>query len=186
MDVNQLVAITPTVYGIETFELVNTMAYLLDSWNYIYRLRYAPKSVRQQRSKATMRSAHLKYLSKVKVKQRWWSNSTYCLRYWNVTTNKIGTSITNVATIPTACGIETRNSSIRLARKLFHVCNSAYRSRYWNWSDPPWDILKNSDRCNSAYCLRYWNATLSKLPCIMSRCNSTYRLRYWNFSSYAS
>ena len=38
--------------------------------NSTYRLRYAPKGARQQRSKATMRSAHLKYLSKAKVKQR--------------------------------------------------------------------------------------------------------------------
>ena len=51
------------------------------SCNSAYRLRYAPKGARQQRNKATMRSAHLKYLSKAKVKRRWWSNSTYCLRY---------------------------------------------------------------------------------------------------------
>ena len=38
--------------------------------NSTYRLRYAPQSVRQQRSKATMRSAHRKCLSKAKVKQR--------------------------------------------------------------------------------------------------------------------
>ena len=40
------------------------------SCNSTYRLRYAPKGTRQQRSKATMRSAHLKYLSKAKVKRR--------------------------------------------------------------------------------------------------------------------
>ena len=51
--------------------------------NNTYLLRYAPKGARQQRSKATMRSAHLKCLSKAKVKRRWWSNSTYRLRYWN-------------------------------------------------------------------------------------------------------
>ena len=38
--------------------------------NNTYRLRYAPKGARQQRSKATMRSAHLKYLNEEKVKQR--------------------------------------------------------------------------------------------------------------------
>ena len=38
--------------------------------NSAYRLRYAPKGARQQRSKATMRSAHLKYLNEEKVKQR--------------------------------------------------------------------------------------------------------------------
>ena len=49
--------------------------------NSTYRLRYAPKDARPQRSSATMRSAHLKYLNEEKVKQRWWGNSTYRLRY---------------------------------------------------------------------------------------------------------
>ena len=40
------------------------------SCNNTYRLRYAPQSVRQQRSRAMMRSTHRKYLSKAKVKQR--------------------------------------------------------------------------------------------------------------------
>ena len=35
-----------------------------------YRLRYAPKGARRQRSKATMKSAHLKYLSKARAKRR--------------------------------------------------------------------------------------------------------------------
>ena len=39
--------------------------------NNTYRLRYAPQSVRQQRSKATIRPTHCKYLNEVKVKQRW-------------------------------------------------------------------------------------------------------------------
>ena len=37
--------------------------------NSTYCLRYAPKGARQQRSKATMRSAHRKYLSEAKIKQ---------------------------------------------------------------------------------------------------------------------
>ena len=37
--------------------------------NSTYRSRYAPKGARQQRSKATMRSAHLKYLNEEKVKR---------------------------------------------------------------------------------------------------------------------
>ena len=40
------------------------------SCNSTYRLRYVKKGVRQQRSKATMRSAYLKYLNEVKVKRR--------------------------------------------------------------------------------------------------------------------
>ena len=51
--------------------------------NSTYRLRYASQSVRQQRSKATMRPTHCKYLNEEKVKQKWSSNSTYRLRYWN-------------------------------------------------------------------------------------------------------
>ena len=52
--------------------VVDFVAIITDevSCNSTYRLRYAPKGARQQRSKATMRSAHLKYLSKAKVKRR--------------------------------------------------------------------------------------------------------------------
>ena len=42
----------------------------LTSCNSTYRLRYAPKGARPQRRKATIRSAHLKYLNEVKVKRR--------------------------------------------------------------------------------------------------------------------
>ena len=42
-----------------------------------YRLRYAQKGARQQRSRATMRSAHLKCLNEVKVIR----DSAYRLRY---------------------------------------------------------------------------------------------------------
>ena len=49
--------------------LVPTRTAVMISCNSTYRLRYAPKGARQQRSKATMRSAHLKCLNEVKVKQ---------------------------------------------------------------------------------------------------------------------
>ena len=78
-----IVATAPTVYGIETRITCAKAQTILLCCNSTYRLRYAPKGARQQRSKATMRSAHLKYLNEVKVKQKWWGNSTYCLRYWN-------------------------------------------------------------------------------------------------------
>ena len=64
------VATVLTVYGIETDYDRIVHPYCLLSCNSTYRLRYAPKGARQQRSKATMRSAHLKYLNEVKVKQR--------------------------------------------------------------------------------------------------------------------
>ena len=38
--------------------------------NSTYRLWYAPKGARRQRSEVTMKSAHLKYLSEARVKQR--------------------------------------------------------------------------------------------------------------------
>ena len=44
---------------------------IIESCNSTYRSRYAPKGARQQRSRATMKSAHLKYLSEARVKQRW-------------------------------------------------------------------------------------------------------------------
>ena len=66
---NTRVATTPTARGIETLGSSSPITALL-SCNNTYRLRYAPKGARQQRSKATMRSAHLKYLNEVKVKQR--------------------------------------------------------------------------------------------------------------------
>ena len=47
-----------------------TIEIITANCNSTYRLRYAPQSVRQQRSEATMRPTHCKYLSKAKVKQR--------------------------------------------------------------------------------------------------------------------
>ena len=59
-----------TVYGIETKQPLSSSFRFNACCNSPYRLRYAPKGARQQRSEATMRSAHLKYLSEAKVKQR--------------------------------------------------------------------------------------------------------------------
>ena len=87
------VATAPTVYGIETLKwnrwvyyiysllqqhlpftvlkpcLVSFVILLRKSCNSTYRSRYAPKGARQQRNKATMRSAHLKYLNAEKAKR---------------------------------------------------------------------------------------------------------------------
>ena len=78
------VATVLTVYGIETRQTFCQDLLMREGCNSTYRLRYALKGARQQRSKATMRSAHLKCLSKAKAKQRWWSNTTYRLWYWNI------------------------------------------------------------------------------------------------------
>lgn len=59
--VRPAVATVPTVYGIETHEqlYLNQNPLISYSCNSTYRLRYATKGARQQRSKATMRPAHL-------------------------------------------------------------------------------------------------------------------------------
>ena len=103
--------------------------------NSTYRLRYAPKGARQQRSKATMRAAHRKCLSKAKVKRRWWSNSTYRLRYWNCT-----------------CAIFCSTNFLVLQQCLpFTVLKPLFNSA----------ILLNEECCNSTYRLRYWNINVS-------------------------
>ena len=53
------VATVLTVYGIETVDAGIRIPYILQGCNSTYRLRYATKGARQQRSEATMRSAHL-------------------------------------------------------------------------------------------------------------------------------
>ena len=99
--------------------------------NSTYRLWYAPKGARQQRSRATMRSAHLKCLNEVKAKQSWqenmltiysietqlqhlqvldvqfWWNSTYRLRYWNLW-SVFSNTISWVATVLMICDIRRR------------------------------------------------------------------------------
>ena len=41
------------------------------------------RSVRDSRGAQRRWGPHFSYLNEVKVKQRWWGNSTYRLRYWN-------------------------------------------------------------------------------------------------------
>ena len=66
----QRVATAPTVYGIETSFQASLVEKHSQCCNNTYRLRYATQGARQQRSKATMKSAHRKYLSEVRVKLR--------------------------------------------------------------------------------------------------------------------
>jgi len=78
--------------------------------NSAYRSRYAPKGAGQQRSGATIRSAHLKYLNEVKVKQRWLNNRTYRLRYWNCLPWRRALADKEIVVIAlTVYGIETHN-----------------------------------------------------------------------------
>ena len=95
--------------------------------------------------------------------------------------------LTGVATVLTACGIETMNQ--RRVGELWSIsCNSAYRLRYWNklyrlqrvlyptrlQQCLPLAVLKqhhlltwtlNYLSCNSAYRLRYWNPTKRATEC---------------------
>ena len=110
-----------------------------------------------------------------------------------------------VATVLTACGIETVKRW-KEVQPLISCCNSTYRLRYWNSTVVNDAVSIGHNSCNSTYRLRYWNLKLAMLhlqECsqelqqylplavlkrfflkrvILSRscCNSTYRLRYWN------
>ena len=121
--------------------------------------------------------------------------------------NRINTGFLDpaVATVLTACGIETGWIKTPLLGTIV-CCNSAYRLRYWNAVEGftltvfntlqhclPLAVLKRKRKerfvrrlvvcCNSAYRLRYWNSAsiLSTAFLLSSGCNSAYRLRYWNY-----
>ena len=85
-----------------------------------------------------------------------------------------------VATVLTACGIETVTwSSINrfVSQSLQQCLPLAVLKR-----NHCWFAFSDLFCCNSAYRLRYWNIT----PCCLASwianasCNSAYRLRYWN------
>ena len=61
-------------------------------------------------------------------------NSTYRLRYWNSLASLPLKSRTwwVVATVPTACGIETIECLHNTLSLYVFCCNSTYRLRYWN------------------------------------------------------
>ena len=108
-------------------------------------------------------------------------NSTYRLRYWNTSeVTKCNRGIAYVATVLTACGIETWKITLWWYYVLHRSCNSTYRLRYWNYSI--WHLfLFFLYSCNSTYRLRYWNLLDNLGVAVLEqRCNSTYRLRYWN------
>ena len=84
-----------------------------------------------------------------------------------------------VATVLTACGIETligisTVSSTRLQQYLPLAVLKHNVSVMW--------AVPYLPCCNSTYRLRYWNLDIDivKEVFCFTRCNSTYRLRYWN------
>ena len=115
-----------------------------------------------------------------------------------------------VATVLTACGIETwiiltillsyidrlqqylplavlKHTICRYRVSYSFSCNSTYRLRYWNEVIKPYTFNHIIVSCNSTYRLRYWNYhILQTLNITICRCNSTYRLRYWNLILFKS
>ena len=79
--------------------------------NSTYRLRYWNRRLKTKRSLTSS------------------CNSTYRLRYWNLTLNWWLCIVAEVATVLTACGIETPSFQTGTIVKR---CNSTYRLRYWN------------------------------------------------------
>ena len=155
-------------------------------------------------------------------------NSTYRLRYWNsyqtlihsgLTLNKlqqylplavlklkrfisINIAFLSVATVLTACGIETvANKSLietyLLVATVLTACG--IETERMHTATTPSSVAtvltacgietaqfdlpcraELEDGCNSTYRLRYWNASSQSIGLVNTSCNSTYRLRYWN------
>ena len=137
-------------------------------------------------------------------------NSAYRLRYWNFITIYSKSSLTifvatvltacgiethshilrhcylwlRVATVLTACGIETSSTSIPSLNCI--CCNSAYRLRYWNSRfDRKWIRFTMLQQCLPLAVLKQTISNIATARAIF-RCNSAYRLRYWNSGSYTS
>ena len=85
-------------------------------------------------------------------------NSAYRLRYWNLVDDHRWIAYYTVATVLTACGIETGKNGVRDTKPTHVSCNSAYRLRYWNITTSKFGGIVQWNGCNSAYRLRYWNA----------------------------
>ena len=130
-------------------------------------------------------------------------NSAYRLRYWNLVT--IASPIwicPTVATVLTACGIETITEIVSIViiyNKLQQCLPLAVLKLSWIALDK-----QHQSCCNSAYRLRYWNRIISQdwwntivVATVLTACgietsssswflgraascNSAYRLRYWN------
>ena len=90
----------------------------------------------------------------------------------------------SVATVPTACGIETHVHHWYQLRQLTSCCNSTYRLRYWNsmiWPIILGAIIKVAT-VPTACGIETIQLRYLWYHLRLIRCNSTYRLRYWNES----
>ena len=86
-------------------------------------------------------------------------------------------SLIAVATVLTACGIETLE--LKQGDDYVWSCNSAYRLRYWNTTSfAPANVLIAVATVLTACGIETMMVLLT--ACHTYRCNSAYRLRYWN------
>ena len=108
-------------------------------------------------------------------------NSAYRLRYWNLNNLTNLWFLVSVATVLTACGIETKFNAKSKTR--FVCCNSAYRLRYWNDKGDDWS--SKSPKLVATVLTACGIETCTTSQCTpntsSSGCNSAYRLRYWNW-----
>ena len=135
-------------------------------------------------------------------------NSTYRLRYWNLMKAIFGDAGDKlqqylplavlkllapclllllyhlVATVLTACGIETGLWNQNSVNSQVSSCNSTYRLRYWNETTKiqrakyPHKVATVLTACGIETLLLLLLWLLLRIGC-----NSTYRLRYWNFNT---
>ena len=140
------------------------------------------------------------------LQQRLWTrrcNSAYRLRYWNLTHLLHLANLLHVATVLTACGIETFAEPVMamITLAVATVLTACGIETMVNLLAKWWlatvatvltacgiETLDNCINnfvccisCNSAYRLRYWNEIImSMIKTMIEGCNSAYRLRYWN------
>ena len=138
------VATTPTACGIET-KIIPTLLHHNLRCNNTYRLRYAPQSVRQQRSEVTMRPTH--YLpERSEGKTKVISNSTYRLRY----TPKGARRQRSKATMRSALLLPERREGKTKMMKQQYLPFTVLKRIYCACC-----YCNSTNGCNSTYCLRY-------------------------------
>ena len=136
-----IVATVFTACGIETEEVAILGRITTGSCNSVYRLRYWNMSLKLFVQK-TLQGCNSVY------RLRYWNpknlatfsptllsccNSTYRLRYWPPFLSLVPLVLpSKVATVHTACGIETFLRQSLYIQLQFSRCNSTYRLRYWN------------------------------------------------------
>ena len=86
-----------------------------------------------------------------------------------------------VATVLTACGIETSCHGAKYGHTLSKMLQQCLPLAVLKLDNRAEFVVVLLHSCNSAYRLRYWNAIyINRDWWYVSSCNSAYRLRYWN------